>query len=147
MALRTVAGSQGQKVYSNKMAVGETVEGYYTGMVKGQYGDVLHFQKKDGSRVEVLTSGNLRYLRDDGEKDPTKKLQVGQFTVITKTAAYRSKNGKDTSKFTVQQDDENVNPELVACTANASAAQATTTDTTMATINERLNNAKAKKTA
>lgn len=107
MALRTVASAGSSKfVYTSKMNVGDQAAGFYIGMKTGRFGDIIVFQNEDGTTSDILTSGSLRYVRKNAEEDASKKLALGQWTVITKSASYQDKNNKPKNLFTIQQDDE-----------------------------------------
>lgn len=104
MALRTIHGSQ-SLIYSSKMTIGETVQGYYAGIKAGEYGPIILLDNEDGSQTSVLTSGNLKYIQDDFAKHPESKPAVGDWLVITKSSTYKNKKGTESSRFLTQIDD------------------------------------------
>lgn len=135
MALETIVGNpasqKGRYVYTSKMNDGEAVSGYLVGFKEGKFGQIIVLQAKTGEQLDVLTSGSLRYL----QKDAADRLITGAFTVITKTASYKTKTGKNTAKFSVAQDKEDT-------TTTAPVVQTEPTGTASGSVEERLANLK-----
>lgn len=135
MALRTVTKSGGGLRYASKMQTNETVSGFYMGTKEGVSKNpkwkppmILVLQTETGQTIDLYAAGSLNYIENNAEKDPSQKLFVGQFTVITKTGSYKNKQGRDFQTFSIQQDDQKMLP------AEAQAAQTT--------IQDRLNKAR-----
>lgn len=84
-----------------KMTVGQTVTGYVTGFDEsnkhpGSFYIVM--QDMSGKKISVSAKGNLRYLHSDG------KIELGQYTEITRKADRKNKKGQDVSVFDLLQD-------------------------------------------
>lgn len=137
MALKVVAGKgrafNGTRfVQASKMQTNETVQGYFAGYTTGKYNDnLIALQDEDGNTINVTMTGSLRYLPTDAD------LQIGAFTVITKTGSRPSKRdaSKEVGQYSVAQDTDNV-IEVTAATAAPKAE--------METAQARLERAKSK---
>lgn len=84
-----------------KMEIGEEVFGYVVDFPSGQYGTNLLMEDKEGNTFVFGTSGNLRYLVQDG------LIKAGLYTRITRLADKKVK-GKVSSQFDVAQDSDDV---------------------------------------
>lgn len=79
--------------------VGDSIAGFITGIVKGQYGFNFLFTTEAGEELTIGLPTNIQYKINDG------KIQAGLYTVITREGDKKSK-GKTAQTYRVEQDDE-----------------------------------------
>jgi hypothetical protein len=96
MAFENV-NNAGTIVKAREIKVGDSVTGYVTAIVEGQFGPNVKLQMEDGSSVTLLSAGNIRYAISDG------KIRVGLLTRFTRNADKLVK-GKTSTNFTIEQD-------------------------------------------
>lgn len=89
----------------NDLKVGEIIEGYFmrtedSPVYPGNHSLIL--KQEDGAIVRVSSHGNLKYRIQE------RALTLGAYTWITALGKATMKNGKPTTKFNVEQDDEKV---------------------------------------
>lgn len=106
MVSKTATGAT-KYVTSSKLATGESVTGFYTGLLSSTrgYKPSIVLQSETGERIVVGPSGNLSYFDKDTAEG---KYVIGQLTKITKTGTRLTKAGKTANVFDVAQDSEKI---------------------------------------
>lgn len=132
MAFKSVSESSFKKLTA--LGIGESITGYLLGTRNGKLeNSKVLVMKIDGKMEDVAAAGNVRYLIQDN------KLAIGANTRITRVEDSIVK-GKKSTKFSVEQDMEDVISTENQADANSGTEQAAA-PTSMA---EKINKLKGK---
>jgi hypothetical protein len=88
------------KLKATEIQVGESVSGTLVDFKENNYGNMNILLDVNGSNVEILVAGNLKFLAEDVTKG---KKELGAFTTITRVDDVKTKSGYTSSKFLVEQ--------------------------------------------
>lgn len=119
-----------------KFKDGESVEGYFTGMVPNKLNPDrydLNFETVEGQVIRVPRAGKLHYL-EQNLAERGNELKIGAMTRLTRTGSYTPKGKNfESPYFSISQDLDNIKDSVVQ-TAAADTAKADNLQETIAKL-------------
>lgn len=98
MSFKPVKQSNGERLFKSfaKMQAGESITGYLTEVVTGNYGNLnLVLKTEDGQIIELGSAGDIKYaLRDAFDKDNSTDIKLNVLTKIVCNGKRKIKTGK-----------------------------------------------------